>query len=105
MDTKLKSYNLNSPAGVGYGIAWVSAVLFTVATVIGISIIAMLVTVKNWNLYPESYGYFDENDNFIQYESEFTGEITNPNFNEFISLDGILTILCAVLALLSLIGF
>lgn len=103
MDTKLKSYNLNSPAGVGYGIAWVSAVLFTVATVIGISIIAMLVTVKNWNLYPESYGYFDENDNFIQYESEFTGEITNPNFNEFISLDGILTILCAVLALLSLI--
>ena len=101
MDTKLKNYNLNSPAGAGYVLAWILCTAATVLSAAGASIMAAMLQIKEQNY--NDYGYYDEYGNYVPDESIFTGEITGvKEINDVISTAGIAAIVLALVAIVML---
>ena len=107
MDTKLKSYSLNSPAGVGYVLSWILCTAFTVTAAVGVSILIMLFEVKDWNLGGYEFaedGYYDEYGVYYGWENPFVGSTAGTQaINDMISLVGIITIGMTILAIIFLV--
>ena len=102
MDTKLKSYN--GAAGWGYGLLWVLLIAATVISGLLASITAAFLQIYRYNLDPDvQMGYYDENNQWVAYQSTWTGDVTDPGFVDSLTAVGLTTVGLAVFALVLLI--
>ena len=102
MDTKLKSYN--RAAGWGYGLLWLLLLFSTAAAGILSSITAAFLQIYRYNLDPDMhFGYYDDEGQWIAYGSKWTGEVTDPGFEESLTVVGLTAVGFAAAALVMLI--
>ena len=102
MDTKLKSYN--GAAGWGYGLLWVLLIASAVISGLLASITAAFLQIYRYNLDPDfQYGYYEEDGTWVEYESQWTGDVTDPGFVDSLTAVGLTTVGLAVFALVLLI--
>ena len=102
MDTKLKSYK--GAAGWGYGLLWVLLTASAVISGLLASITAAFLQIYRYNLDPDvQMGYYDENNQWVAYQSTWTGDVTDPGFVDSLTAVGLTTVGLAVFALVLLI--
>ncbi|MBR2627065.1 MAG: hypothetical protein IKD30_02290, partial [Peptococcaceae bacterium] len=102
MDTKLKSYK--GAAGWGYGLLWVLLIASAVISGLLASITAAFLQIYRYNLDPDvQMGYYDENNQWVAYQSTWTGDVTDPGFVDSLTAVGLTTVGLAVFALVLLI--
>ncbi|MBR4862304.1 MAG: HAMP domain-containing histidine kinase [Firmicutes bacterium] len=100
MDTKLKKFS--------YGLLWMLMLVSTVGAGFLASITAAFLQIYRFNLDPDFYyGYHDENGNWVDYESRWTGDVTDPGFVDSLTVIGLttagLSVAAAVLLILILV--
>ena len=102
MDTKLRSYK--GAAGWGYGLLWVLLTASAVISGLLASITAAFLQIYRYNLDPDvQMGYYDENNQWVAYQSTWTGDVTDPGFVDSLTAVGLTTVGLAVFALVLLI--
>jgi len=102
LDTKLKSYK--RAAGWGYGLLWVLLTASAVISGLLASITAAFLQIYRYNLDPDVHmGYYDENNQWVAYQSTWTGDVTDPGFVDSLTAVGLTTVGLAVFALVLLI--
>lgn len=107
MDTKLKNFNLNAASGCGYGLLWVLMHIFTIGAGIVSSIALAFWTIYRFNLdaaYIEMNGFHNENGQWVEYISSWTGHITDSDFENIMSATTIGAIALAAISAVLLVA-